>query len=94
MQLKVLSEFCNSFKDLQPFDEMHVMFHVNWNVGEYLLPIPLCFVILLKMSITFLFVHKEDFWVGCFVCLPACFTDEKNPDFVYSERLLGWVRTQ
>lgn len=55
MQLKVLSEFCNSFKNPQPFDVIHVMFHVHWNTGEYLVLIPLCFVIL-KMNITFLFL--------------------------------------
>lgn len=78
MQLNVLSEFCSSFKNLQLFDVMHVMFHVHWNMGEHLLPIPFCFAILLKMNISFLFLYKEDLWVGCFVYLLACFTVKKS----------------
>jgi len=77
MQLKVLSEFCNYFKNLQPFDVVHVMVHVHWNVGKYLLPIPLCFV-LLKVKNTFLFFYKEDLWVVCFVHLLAFFAVKKS----------------
>lgn len=60
MQLKVLREFCSSFKNLQPFHVVYIMFHVHWNIGEYLIPIALSFVVLLKMNFTFIFVYKED----------------------------------
>lgn len=54
---------------------------VHWNTCEYLLPVPLCFIIVLKMTITFPFLCKEDFlllWVGCFGYLPACFTVKRS----------------
>lgn len=42
---------------------------IHGNMGEYLLSVPLCFIVLLKMNIIFLFLYK-DLWVGCFVyCL-------------------------
>lgn len=47
-----------------------------WNMGKYLLPVPLSFVLHLKMNITFFSLYKE-LWVHCFVCLLPCFTFKK-----------------
>lgn len=78
MQLKVLNEFCSSLKNLQPFHVVHVMFHVHWNIDEYMFPIALSFVVLLKMNVTFIFLYKEDLWLCCSVYVLVCITVKKS----------------
>lgn len=45
------------------------MFDFHWDMGRYLLPIPLSFVLRLKMNITFFSLYKK-----VWVCFLACFT--------------------